>query len=425
MSPDQVLSLAPDASAAAAARATSNAAKWASAATNGVAVWGEALGSGKNPYQTAVDLKDIAYKCSCPSRKLPCKHALGLLLRLSAGEVPEGTAPAWVDEWLEKRAERSAKQVERATAPQREPDPDAALKRTEKRWKNILAGIEECESFLSDAVSQGLLAVQSARSWDQMAARMVDAQAPGIAIRLKRIGANTGVGTSWAHTVAGQLGSLALLMEAAKRVEVLEDGLQADVRVTLGIPTKKEDLSAEPVYDVWDVLGQTIEVEDRLSTCRSWLKGRSTGRWAMHLTFSVAGQPYDFRPIAGSALSAGVQFFPSAWPLRTNIGEREIVPFDPSQGTLLVDHFDLASLIWASNPWAEQVPVHLRASRLGRSETGWSVIDESGQSASLTGPEPWSLLAMSGNRPCEMLGEWNGVSVRLLGAWSDWGYLAL
>ncbi len=43
------------------------------------------------------------YKCSCPSRKFPCKHALGLLL-LWAGEGGGGaagaTAPDWAGEWL-------------------------------------------------------------------------------------------------------------------------------------------------------------------------------------------------------------------------------------------------------------------------------------------------------------------------------------
>nr|WP_279163542.1 SWIM zinc finger family protein [Rhodococcus erythropolis] len=35
-----------------------------------------------------VDLRGPAYKCSCPSRKFPCKHALGLLVEWSEGRVP-------------------------------------------------------------------------------------------------------------------------------------------------------------------------------------------------------------------------------------------------------------------------------------------------------------------------------------------------
>ena len=57
-------------------------------------LWGLCAGSGKNPYQTIVDLSGPAYKCSCPSRKFPCKHALGLLLNWANGSVPEESAPA-------------------------------------------------------------------------------------------------------------------------------------------------------------------------------------------------------------------------------------------------------------------------------------------------------------------------------------------
>src|SRR5207244_9130463 len=40
-------------------------------------------GSGSQPYEVSVDLADPAApvgRCNCPSRKLPCKHALGLML---------------------------------------------------------------------------------------------------------------------------------------------------------------------------------------------------------------------------------------------------------------------------------------------------------------------------------------------------------
>lgn len=425
LSPDQVLALAPDAAAVSAAQELANPGKWASAGANDAAAWGEAKGSGKNPYQTAVDLKEIAYKCSCPSRKIPCKHALGLLIRYAKGELGGGDPPNWVQEWLDKRSERSVKQAEKAAVEPSVVDPEAAAKRSEKRWGNILNGIEECESFLEDAVAQGLLSVQSARTWDQMAARMVDAQAPGVAARLKRIGAGIGVGEGWGSAVAGQLGNLTLLLEAARRVESLDAALLNDVRTTLGIPTRKEDLATESITDVWDVLGQIIEIEDRISTCRSWLMGRKTGQWAMHLTFSVAGQPYDFRPIPGSALTAGVQFFPSAWPLRVNIREVEVAPFEPEGGTLLSDCMDYASQAWAANPWVDQIPVHLSAATVGKQGAAWFARDREGQAVRLCGPEPWNLLAMSGNVPCHVHGEWNGTSLRLLAAWGEWGYLAL
>src|SRR5580658_2796754 len=93
---EQVLALAPDAAAVGPARELSSPAKWVPCGADAQAAWGEAKGSGAKPYQVAVDLNGPAFKCTCPSRKIPCKHSLGLLLRLSAGQAPKGDQPDWV-----------------------------------------------------------------------------------------------------------------------------------------------------------------------------------------------------------------------------------------------------------------------------------------------------------------------------------------
>src|SRR3954463_10138164 len=80
---DQVLALAPDAASRKAGSKLGTAGPWSEAGSAGGSVWGLCKGSGSRPYQTIVDVAGSeapAYKCSCPSRKFPCKHALGLLL---------------------------------------------------------------------------------------------------------------------------------------------------------------------------------------------------------------------------------------------------------------------------------------------------------------------------------------------------------
>jgi len=93
-SADRVLGLAPDESSRRAAAALGRTAPWSGAGVAGDVLWGLCAGSGKNPYQVVVDLGGPAYKCSCPSRKFPCKHALGLLLNWANGSIPEESAPA-------------------------------------------------------------------------------------------------------------------------------------------------------------------------------------------------------------------------------------------------------------------------------------------------------------------------------------------
>jgi hypothetical protein len=114
---DQVLALAPDASSQKAAQGVAAPGKWSSRGATGTVLYGECKGSGAKPYSACVDLTEPAYRCSCPSRKFPCKHALGLLLMWSADGVPEVQAvPQWVTEWLESRAERAAKAATRLEA---------------------------------------------------------------------------------------------------------------------------------------------------------------------------------------------------------------------------------------------------------------------------------------------------------------------
>jgi predicted signal transduction protein with EAL and GGDEF domain len=82
------------------------------------AVWGECQGSGSKPYQTQVDVSGAGptFRCSCPSRKFPCKHGLALLL-LQAQTPQTFTAaePAWVSEWRASRQERAEKKEAKAS----------------------------------------------------------------------------------------------------------------------------------------------------------------------------------------------------------------------------------------------------------------------------------------------------------------------
>ena len=77
---DEVLALAPDAASAKSARGLTSTGQWPLLGSDASSVWGECQGSGARPYQTQVDLSGPAFKCSCPSRKFPCKHGLALML---------------------------------------------------------------------------------------------------------------------------------------------------------------------------------------------------------------------------------------------------------------------------------------------------------------------------------------------------------
>ncbi len=97
---EQILSLAPDASSAKNGKSLAVRHKWLSLSYNEQAIWGECQGSGKNTYRTQIDITEPAFKCSCPSRKFPCKHGLGLFLIFAntKDNFHNSTPPDWVSQ---------------------------------------------------------------------------------------------------------------------------------------------------------------------------------------------------------------------------------------------------------------------------------------------------------------------------------------
>ena len=258
-------------------------------------LWGKCQGSAV--YQVKVDLIQIAYNCTCPSRKLPCKHVLGVLM-LAAGapeEVAVGEAPAWVAEWLEKRRAREEKvAAPRAEAARSVSGEKARERRSEERNKKVQEGLDRLDLWLRDSVRAGLvdLAAKPASVWEEQAKRLVDAQAPGLAGRVAGLANTSRSSPESMARLLGELGRIKLLLHAYTRIEELETRLASEIRQILGWNVSQEvlDQDGEHVADHWVVAGQWDDDGERLTTRRSWLVGLRTARVALLLQFSVAGQ---------------------------------------------------------------------------------------------------------------------------------------
>nr|WP_307719293.1 SWIM zinc finger family protein [Nocardia mexicana] len=315
---EQVAALAPDAASLPAARKLQG--RWQGAGWSGSALWGLCRGSGSTPYRTIVDLGGPAYKCSCPSRKFPCKHALSLLLNWADGAVDECELADFAAEWIVTRAERAAKPAAART-------PKAAT--AEQRRARVAAGLEDLDVWLCDQVRTGLAqADRSFGAFEAVAARMVDAQAPGVASALRQLPRNVIVREDWPALLLREYGRLHLLVAAHRRLDGLAPALAASARTHLGYPTTVDSVRNEPaVRDRWMVLGRRITEDERLYTRRAWLRGRGTGRWAVIVDhcFGSPGFPTDL-PAPGLMIEAGLHFYPGAAALRALWGERHGAP---------------------------------------------------------------------------------------------------
>ena len=408
---DQVLALAPDAPSLKAARALSTPRPWSNLGRDDRAIWGACQGSAKDPYLTQVDWQGPAFKCSCPSRKFPCKHGLGLLLLLAEqpGQFQQSDPPEWVSSWLKSRSQRAETKGARDAAPV---DEEARAKRVEQRADRISQGIDDLELWLRDLAHQGLASApgQGFEFWDRPAARLVDAQAPGAARRVRELASIASSGDGWQDRMVESIARLILLIHAWRRIDALPPLTQADVRSAIGITAAQDDvLATEGVRDLWLLAGQRTYQEDRIRVQRNWLTGTATGRMALVLDFAVGTAGFKNNLLPGTAIEAELCFFPSAAPLRALIknvhGHAHPPQGIPGAGPV-AGAFDELGLRSAANPWVETHPVRLFSIVPVPGASGWMIRDGSG--SAIPAVPHYPLLALSAGRPLDLFGEWNG-----------------
>ena len=421
---DQVLALAPDAASAKAGRGLATPGKWPLLGASDVALWGEAQGSGKNPYQTRVDLTQMGSKCSCPSRKFPCKHALGLLLLYARQPAlfTQNTPPAWVSEWLEQRTQRTEKQSQKASQPV---DQKAQAKRAESRNKKVAAGVDELQLWLKDLIRSGLATLPSREGtfWDSTAARMVDAQAPGLASTVRSMADIAYYTAGWEWSAWEALNQLYLVTEGFKHYEQLPPAVQEDVKTALGFTYQQEELkSKESIRDQWWVLGQQETQQERITTVKYWLKGKESARYALMLQFIVPGQPREMALVPGTQIEALLVFYPGNYPLRAIIKEQQgTQPFSPPTGYPDFQALEAATAVaLAAQPWLGQLPAVLQAVTPTLVQDQLWLLDEQNRAILVTNgwDARWKLLALSGGRPVTVAGTVANQTIDLLGVWA-------
>ena len=441
-SADQIMALAPDAASAKAGRSLATASKWQNVGRNERALWGECQGSGAKPYQTVIDLNEPAFKCSCPSRKFPCKHSLGLFLLVANEPATANTvkpSPDWAAEWLSKREQQAQRKSEAAKKAEEPPDEATLARRAAQKTKRsldreakVVAGLKELELWLRDLLRHGLASTQtqSLDYWEQMAARMIDAQAPGIARRVRELSWLPQSGDGWTEQLLSQISSLFLLLKAFERIETLPAATQADVRTAIGWTYKEDELPQENVVaDAWLVLGQRVTGDEGLRVRRTWLWGERIAKGALVLDFAAAGQQLALDFLPGTRTEAELIFYPSNYPMRAALKQRagtssltKIYGYSTSDD-LLTTYADVLAL----NPWIEAIPAPLHTVVPVRRGERWLARDVNGRLLSLRSESSngWKLMALSGGHPITIFSEWNGRSLLPISAWAEDRYVEL
>lgn len=366
-------------------------------------LWGECAGSGARPYRVMVDARDRGSKCTCPSRKFPCKHVIGLLYLCAEQRAPftPGTPPEWVGEWLARRRPKAAgtaavtvrsagdtPDLEAARQPQGPPPDDdpkaeerrlaAAVKRTEETTQAARDALDTLEQWIGDQLRLGLSAFVDAMPvrCRQIAARLIDGKVSALASRVDEMPSRI-LALPPAERMQAAVVELSQLVQLACAFRSQPD--QPAIRRQICTAEPRDSVLTHPetlfVDATWEVVASNQRMQrGKLMMQTTWLLNldKDGPRFAMLVDFSHgSGMSRGSLPLPGTCFRGKVAFYPAPMPLRAILLEHDLLPHTdtlPDWPECPPLRTDLNETLLAE-PWQLDIPVMLPAGRIVRDES--------------------------------------------------------
>ncbi len=456
--------MAPDQASLDAARKLLKPAAWPTLAADGAGLtWGEAQGSGATPYRVVISEVDAGFKCTCPSRKFPCKHALALMWLRAEGKQAFAAAdpPAWVQDWLSRR--RGPSSTPKATAdapgprsqllrqmarsilsliPRPRPAPRRSANATGRSAKRPSGpGSTKLDLWLEDQLERGAAAFvpDAASACRTMAQRLVDAKAGALATRLdalptrssRVVRSRPARALRWRSWVSCT-SSLRPIAAGSSRAHALRE----DVRQMIVWTRSQDDLLADSralrATGSWHVFATRNVVQpDRLRRLETWLlrAGEPAGlRYALLLDFlplagSYHASAYRLDDVIQASSSSSARRFPQPRPARRQSGPTvQGGGMPPLPDLSLAAAYSEYQALLAVRPWLDEWPLAFRGAALRRREETYHLVDGEAGLALADGAGAGSRLwALSHAERVDGVGLWDGRHLRLAQASTDLG----
>lgn len=463
--------LAPDQSSLGAAKKLLNTSHWPMLGQSDShhSIWGQCKGSGANPYLTMADVVDHGYKCTCPSRKFPCKHVLALLWMYSQSPAQFIAAEPteWVHEWLARRrrpsgennkastlvasdeAAKPSKSIAMTDVTEAKPELDEqSLQRKQAQQQQraeqlaiqtqhaLLDGLQELDLWIQDQLRTGILELNKAlrERTRRIAARMVDAKASALASRIDEL-------TSLVRDVPPEQQPPRILQELGCWL-LLSRAFQLDPtdcdakRALVGVESRT-NLIANDVGQV-TFQGRWLCIGEQISNRRDGLISHSSYLWPLDSPDSKpmvnAAHLQDFYPAAtgrrqgslraGSLFDATVQFYPSRWLQRATLMDFKPIESSARDWNTLpcIDIRRIFVLARQQLPWLEHICAPVGPCQLQQDAQGHFWLTTDAGVLPLAGHD---FPAVIGGDLYNAAVRWDGHRAQLLTAFSSrWGVIA-
>jgi hypothetical protein len=422
-------------------------------------IWGECQGSGSNPYRVVVDTGDHGYKCTCPSRKFPCKHTLALMwiaATTPARFAAASSTPEWVNDWLGRRRKTASQPGEPAPSAgksigEASRDDESAVvedaatverrdaaqrKRAEDTRSSISAALDELDQWISDQLRLGLAGFvdNSSDRCRRIAARLVDMKATALAGRIDEIPSRL-MGLRSEERPDAAIRELGKLVPLAKAWRSTPD--DAELKRLVSTSESREQVLANPdaiqVESIWEVLGEKIETRrDGLVSHSTWLLDLKSvsPRFAQLLDYFPASAGRRSNAFtSGDRFEAKLVFYPARQPLRALVADRkgDIASSEwPDFSFGASDPLAAHGARQDNAPWITDSPVMLPPGAILLDDRGaawWQAAgDPHGIALSIAGTINATLLGLNLAATAAL---WNGSQLDLLAAQSGFGRLDL
>ncbi|WP_420631635.1 SWIM zinc finger family protein [Candidatus Leptofilum sp.] len=399
---EQILGLAPDQFTLRAGRGLANPKKWIALHQADDIIWGIHPNGRSKTGETAVYLPTFTTRCTCKSRKSPCRHSLALLQlwQQQAHKFTSHSKSKTISAWIQREKMGQYASI----GPQAQ---DLA---------QLKAGLHALELWLLDMVRHGLarLPERPKTYWDTMAHRLVDAQAVLLAQTVRKIAQIPKKQPNWPEQLLQEVGRLFLIVQGFRNFDQLPLTTQTDLQTAVGwLPTFLP--TATHQTDHWLVLGrQQIDVGNHVRHL-TWLWGQQTKTIAQLIVQTRQQQPEGIWLPTNTNWLGTLKFAPSNWPQIASrhgqLQESTAAAVPPRGFATVREAAQAYTQALAANPWLVHFPILLNQVQPRLTEAGWRIEDGTGTWLPL--PEKfsfgWQLMALAGGSPSlRLFGVWNG-----------------
>ncbi|MFD0878222.1 hypothetical protein ACFQ1A_28905, partial [Massilia pinisoli] len=265
-------------------------------------------------------------------------------------------------------------------------------KRQNERQLKVEAGVAELDLWLKDLIRTGLLSLPEKGNafFEKTAARMVDAQATGLANLVRGFNKiNFYQGNTWQTESLALAVDIYLLLESFKNLDKLPPLWQEDIKNRMGWNVSQKDLLAEgndtnSIKDNWLVIGRQTETEEDITIQRNWLYGCQTGKYALILNFAYKNTPMPNLLMVGGFVYTTLIFYPSNAPFRAILKDQgnNKNSIDTFSSGGVFNNWDAMQATFAQqlavNPWLDDMPYLVEQLVLVVNNTQWFLKDSVG-----------------------------------------------